>query len=164
MLIFTFGILQFSLCWRIIPALIELVKFIKQPTPSVSGMLGVAYIADRSRHPEQLWPAGLEPEYEQHTPVNQQPGKSVAGERDETIDPIKAPDISGGDDFGFSANIRILSFTRMRKLTFIGILTTFIRMKNVKLRKNHFKSATIPGVKFIPLLPVFINPWAIAKR
>ena len=51
MLIFTFGILQFGLCWRIMRALIELVKFIKQPIPAVSGMLGVAYIADRSRHP-----------------------------------------------------------------------------------------------------------------
>lgn len=51
MLIFTFGILQFGLCWRIIPALIELVKFIKQPPPSVSRMLGVAFIADRSMHP-----------------------------------------------------------------------------------------------------------------
>lgn len=52
MLIFTFGILQFGFCWRIIRTLTELVKFIKKQAPSVSGMLGVAYIADRSKHPE----------------------------------------------------------------------------------------------------------------
>lgn len=51
MILFTFGILQFGLCWRIMPELIELVKFIKIRPPSVSGMLGVAYIADRSMHP-----------------------------------------------------------------------------------------------------------------
>lgn len=52
MLIFIFGILQLGCCWRIISPVIELVKFIKQPPPSVSGMLGVAYIADRSMHPK----------------------------------------------------------------------------------------------------------------
>lgn len=52
MLIFTFGILQFGWCWKIITPLTELVKFIKIRPPSVSGMLGVAYIADRSMHPE----------------------------------------------------------------------------------------------------------------
>lgn len=51
MLIFTFGILQFGCCWRIISPVTELVKFIKQEPPSVCGMLGVSYIADRSRHP-----------------------------------------------------------------------------------------------------------------
>ena len=52
MLIFTFGILQFGCCWRIISPVTELVKFIEQLPPSVSCMLGVAYIADRSMHPK----------------------------------------------------------------------------------------------------------------
>lgn len=52
MIIVTFGILQFGCCWRIISPETELVKFIKQLPPSVSYMLGVAYIADRSMHPE----------------------------------------------------------------------------------------------------------------
>lgn len=52
MFIFTFGILQFGCCWRIISPATELVKFIEQLSPSVSRMLGVAYIADRSMHPE----------------------------------------------------------------------------------------------------------------
>ena len=52
MLIFIFGILQFGWCWKIINQLTELVKFIKIHPPSVSGMLGMAYIADKSMHPE----------------------------------------------------------------------------------------------------------------
>lgn len=51
MLIFTFGILQLGCCWCIISPVTELVKFIKQKPPSVCNMLGVSYIADRSRHP-----------------------------------------------------------------------------------------------------------------
>lgn len=52
MLIFTFGIIQIGWCWKTITPLVELVKFIRIRPPSASGMLGVAYIADRSRHPE----------------------------------------------------------------------------------------------------------------
>lgn len=51
MLIFHFGILQFEKCWEIISQPEELVEFIKLKPPSVKGRLGVAYVADRSRHP-----------------------------------------------------------------------------------------------------------------
>lgn len=51
MLIFYFEILQFEKCWEIISQPVELVEFIKQRPPSVRDRLGVAYVADRSRHP-----------------------------------------------------------------------------------------------------------------
>lgn len=57
MLIFTFGIIQFGCCWKTIPTVTELVEFIKSKPLSVNGMLGVAYIADRSRHPVYIKPA-----------------------------------------------------------------------------------------------------------
>lgn len=53
MLIFTFGILQFGQCWRLIEAPVEFIKFIKeriivtqQPT------YGIHYAAKPSEHPE----------------------------------------------------------------------------------------------------------------
>lgn len=51
LLIFIFEILQFGPCWRIIRLPAELVEFIKTEPPSVSKRLGVAFEADRSRHP-----------------------------------------------------------------------------------------------------------------
>lgn len=51
MLIFYFGILQFEKCWEIISQPEELVEFIKPKPPSARDRLGVAYVADSSRHP-----------------------------------------------------------------------------------------------------------------
>ena len=51
MLISSFGILQFTLRWRIIRHSVELVKFIKLRPQTPCEMRGVKYIADRSRHP-----------------------------------------------------------------------------------------------------------------
>lgn len=51
LLIFIFEILQFGPCWQIIRLPAELVEFIKTKPPSVSKRLGVAFEADRSRHP-----------------------------------------------------------------------------------------------------------------
>ncbi len=50
MLIFYFGILQFGKCWELISQPVELVEFIKQRSPSTMNRLGVAYVADSSRH------------------------------------------------------------------------------------------------------------------
>lgn len=51
MLIFYFEILQLEKCWGVISQPVEMVEFIKQRAPSVRNRLGVAYVADRSRHP-----------------------------------------------------------------------------------------------------------------
>lgn len=51
MIVAIFGILQFTLCWRIICHSVELVKFIKLRPQTPCEMRGVKYIADRSRHP-----------------------------------------------------------------------------------------------------------------
>ena len=50
-LFFYFGILQFGKCWELISQPVELVEFIKQRSPSTMNRLGVAYVADSSRHP-----------------------------------------------------------------------------------------------------------------
>lgn len=53
------GISLFGIQWRVIPLFSEWIKFIKSKPQSVRGMIGVAYSADRSMHPEPGKPALL---------------------------------------------------------------------------------------------------------
>lgn len=53
MLIFTFGIIQFNLCWAIIADPVKLVKFIKERLKTLrQPIYGICYAAVPSEHPE----------------------------------------------------------------------------------------------------------------
>ena len=51
-MIVTFWNFLFGLSWRVMPELVERIKFIKSKPPDAKYTVGVPYSALRSRHPE----------------------------------------------------------------------------------------------------------------